>query len=68
MRGFWRACLVSAVAAPLVFLVICLFQAGVPDDLGPVAFLLFGGFALLVALMVSSVAAIARRFAPISAR
>ena len=67
IRGFWLASVASAIFTPLVFLVVCLVQAGVPDSLGPSAFLLFGGFALLVALAVGVVASIARRFRPVGA-
>ena len=67
IRGFWRASLASAVVTPLIFLVACLLQAGVPDSLGPMAFLLFAGFALLVALAVGGTASIARRFLPVGA-
>jgi hypothetical protein len=64
IRGFWRACLVSAVVTPVLFLIACVLQAGLPDPLEPKALLLFSGYALMVAIVMGMVAALARRLAP----
>lgn len=63
-RGFWRASLASAVMTPVLFLIACVLQAGLPDPLEPKALLLFAGYALLVAILVGMVAALTRRLAP----
>ena len=62
LRGFWRASLVSAVAAPLLFFVASLVQErGVPAPLSLEAFALFCGFSLLVAVVVGAGAILTRR-------
>jgi len=67
IQRFWRASLLSAVLAPILFLLACILQTGVPNPLLPVAFAYFTGFALLVAVVVGMAFSLWRRLQPVGA-
>ncbi|VXC06145.1 putative integron gene cassette protein [Luteimonas sp. 9C] len=68
LRGFWRASLVSAIANPLLFAVASSIQErGLPSPFSLEAFAMFGGFSLLVALIVGGIVVLARRVLPVGA-
>ncbi|MEN1942716.1 hypothetical protein WCE55_02500 [Luteimonas sp. MJ293] len=62
LHRFWRASLLSAVAAPALFLLASTVQErGLPEPLTIAAFALFAAFSLLISIIVGLVTGLARR-------
>ena len=61
IKRYFVAGLVSILCSPIVFLILCVFQAGVPQRASPSDFLIFAFMSLPSSVIVGLVFAILRR-------
>mgnify|MGYP005751615975 CR=1 FL=1 len=60
IAGYWKATLLSAPLATVVFLVASTIQAGFPDPFRPISLVYFAGFALIISAQVGALFVLAR--------